>query len=293
MSFSRNIRVLVFLLAGMQAIFGQTTNGSFRGTVLDQSGAAVPKARLQITNTGTGVSFEAVTNGSGEYVVPSVPPGVYNIRVSLQGFETLESRGVTLLVNQNAVLDLTMKPGSITQEVTVTSQAPLANTTDSTVGTVIGTQSILQLPLNGRQFTQLTLLTPGAAPQSSGQQGFFEIHSDLGAVSPAVNGARSEMNNFTIDGVEDNELFFDFAAINPPPDALREFNVQTNMTSGQYGRAAGANVNIVTQSGGNQFPPEQPGSFSAIPISTPGTSSIPQSASSIRISSVAAEEARF
>ncbi len=74
-----------------------------------------------------------------------------------------------------------------------------------------------------------------------------------GAISPAVNGARPEMNNFTIDGVEDNELFFDFAAINPPPDALREFNVQTNMTSGQYGRAAGANINIVTQSGGNQF----------------------------------------
>ena len=134
--------LLLLLLVGLplSEAVGQTTNGSFRGTVTDQSGAAVPGARVQITNTGTGVSLEAVTNGSGEYVVPSVPPGVYNIRLSMQGFETLESQGVTLLVNQNATLDLTMKPGSITEQVTVTSQAALANTTDSTVGTVIGTE---------------------------------------------------------------------------------------------------------------------------------------------------------
>jgi hypothetical protein len=231
----------------------QTTNGSFRGTVTDQSGGAAPRARLRVTNVGTGVSLDAVANESGEYVVPNVPPGVYDIRASLEGFETLDTRGITLLVNQTATLDFTLKPGSVNQEVTVTGEAPLANTTNATVGTVIATDSIVDLPLNGRQFTQLTLLTPGAAPQGSGQQGFFEIHSDYGAISPAVNGARPEMNNFTIDGVEDNELFFDFAAINPPPDALREFNVQTNMSSGQYGRAAGANVNVVTQSGGNQF----------------------------------------
>jgi hypothetical protein len=231
----------------------QTTNGTFRGTITDQSGAAIPGARIEVTNTATGSSLDAVANGQGEYVVPNVPPGVYNLKVTSQGFQTLQTQGVTLLVNQTAALDLTLKPGLVTQEMTVTAQAPLANTTDATVGTVIGTESILQLPLNGRQFTQLTLLTPGAAPQGSGQQGFFEIHSDYGAISPAVNGARPEMNNFTIDGVEDNELFFNFPAINPPPDALREFNVQTNMASGQYGRAAGANVNIVTQSGGNQF----------------------------------------
>jgi hypothetical protein len=231
----------------------QTTNGSFRGTITDPSGAATPGAHLRVTNTNTGVTQEAVTNGSGEYVVPNVPPGVYDVRVSLQGFETLESKGITLLVNQNVTLDLSLKPGSLTQEVTVTGEAPLANTTNATVSHVITTDAIVQLPLNGRQFTQLTLLTPGTAPQGSGQQSFFEIHSDYGAISPAVNGARPEMNNFTIDGVEDNELFFNFPAINPPPDALREFNVQTNMSSGQYGRAAGANVNIVTQSGGNQF----------------------------------------
>jgi len=256
----RAVRLLTALSAVL-AVFAfcsefawsQTTNGSFRGTVTDQTGGAVRGAQIRVTNTARNVSAEALTTDSGEYVVPNVPPGTYNLRVSLMGFETLETRGVTLLVNQNATLDFVLKAGSVTQEVTVTAQASLANITDATVGTVIGTEPILQLPLNGRQFTQLMLLTPGVAPQGSGQQGFFEIHTDYGAISPAVNGARPEMNNFTIDGVEDNELFFDFPVINPPPDALREFNVQTNMSSGQYGRAAGANVNIVTQSGGNQF----------------------------------------
>jgi hypothetical protein len=99
----------------------------------------------------------------------------------------------------------------------------------------------------------LILLSPGAAPQSSPQQSFFELHSDYGAISPAVNGNGPEMNNFTIDGVGNNELFFNFPALNPPPDAIQEFNVQTNMSSGQYGQGAGANVNVVTKSGTNSF----------------------------------------
>jgi len=158
----------------------QTTNGSFRGTVTDQSGGAAPRARLRVTNVGTGVSLDAVANESGEYVVPNVPPGVYDIRASLEGFETLDTRGITLLVNQTATLDFTLKPGSVNQEVTVTGEAPLANTTNATVGTVIATDSIVDLPLNGRQFTQLTLLTPGAAPQGSGQRDSSKFTATMG-----------------------------------------------------------------------------------------------------------------
>jgi hypothetical protein len=175
--------VLAVVAVSSGSAWSQTTNGSFRGTVTDQTGGAVRGAQIRVTNTGRNVSVEALTNDSGEYVVPNVPPGTYDLRLSLVGFETLETRGVTLLVNQNATLDFVLKAGSVTQEVTVTAQASLANTTDATVGTVIGTEPILQLPLNGRQFTQLMLLTPGVAPQGSGQQGFFEIHSDYGAIS--------------------------------------------------------------------------------------------------------------
>jgi len=231
---------------------GQTVNGSFRGTVADQSGAAIPRVVVKATYVATGVSRETITDSAGGYVLPNMPPGAYDFSVSFQGFSTLQNRGVTLLVNQDATLDFVLLPGSVKQEVTVEAQAPLANLVNATVGTVVGSEKVVQLPLNGRQFTQLILLTPGAAPQSSGQQGFFEIHTDYGAVSPAVNGARPEMNNFTIDGVENNELFFNFPSINPPPDAIQEFNVQSAMSSGQYGRAAGANVNVVTRSGGNE-----------------------------------------
>jgi hypothetical protein len=254
----RGFAISFLLLLGLVGLLSsqalaQTVNGSFSGTVLDQSQAAVPGASVTITNAATGVSRETTANASGEYTLPNIPPGVYNFTVRFKGFATLENQGVTLRVNQNATLDFTLKPGSVQEQVTVEAQAPLANLVNATVSTVIGSEKVEQLPLNGRQFTQLILLTPGAAPQSSGQQGFFEIHTDYGAVSPAVNGSRPEMNNFTIDGVENNELFFNFPAINPPPDAIQEFNVQSAMSSGQYGRAAGANVNVVTRSGSNEI----------------------------------------
>ena len=233
--------------------FSQTVNGSFRGTVTDQTGAAVPGASVKATNSATNFSRETKTDGTGSYVLPEMPPGEYNFNVSSTGFGTILNQGVTLLVNQIATLDFTLKPGTVRQEVTVTSQAPLANLTNATISTVIGSKKVVQLPLNGRQFTQLILLSPGAAPQGSGQQAFFEIHSSFGAISPAVNGARPEMNSFTIDGVENNELYFDFPAVDPPPDAIQEFNVQTDISSGAYGRAAGANVNVVTKGGTNEF----------------------------------------
>jgi hypothetical protein len=231
----------------------QTVNGSFRGTVADQTGGAVPGAVVRITNAGTGVARETKTDATGAYVVTNEAPSVYNFSVSFQGFATLQNPGVTLLVNQNATLDFTLQPSAVLQEITVKGQAPLANLVNATVSTVVEAQQVEELPLNGRQFSRLILLSPGAAPKENGQQSGWEVHSDYGAISPAVNGAGPEMNNFTIDGVENNELFFDFMVINPPPDAIQEFAVQTAMSSGQYGRGGGANVNVVTKSGTNQF----------------------------------------
>lgn len=246
---------LLSLLALLMPNIGttQTVNGSFRGTVSDPSGAHIPGALVKATNVATGVTRQTITNLQGSYVLTDIPPGAYDFAVSYRGFATEQNRGVTLLVNQVGTLDFVLKPGGVKQEVTVTAQAPLANLVNATVGTVVGSRQVVQLPLNGRQFTQLILLTPGASPQGSGQQGSWEVHSHYGAISPAVNGARSEMNNFTIDGVQNNELFFNFPAINPPPDAIQEFNVQSNMSSAQYGQAAGANVNVVTKSGGNEL----------------------------------------
>lgn len=240
------------LLLGIAAL-GQTTSGSFRGRVTDQSGAAVPGASVQVTDIGKGVSRETKTDTSGYYEFPDMPPSTYDLTVTFRGFQTVSNRGVVLLVNQNATLDFTLVPGVVTQRVSVAAQAPLINTTNSTVGTVIDSRQVVNLPLNGRQFSQMILLSPGAAPQGSDQQGSFEVATNVNAISPAVNGLRPDENNFTIDGVENNELFFNFLAISPPPDAIQEFKVQSYITDGAYGRAPGANVAIATQSGTNEL----------------------------------------
>lgn len=233
--------------------WSQITDGSFRGSVTDTSGAAVPGATVKLIGSVSHVLRDATADASGEYLFPSVAPGVYDFTVSYQGFQTLRNQGVVLQVGQHATLDFKLQPGELMQEVNVTAQAALLNTTNATIGTVVDGEKVTQLPLNGRQFTQLILLTPGAAPQNTGLQGSYDVATSLGAVSPAVNGMRSEMNNFTIDGVENNELYFNFVALNPPPDALQEFKVQSAMSSGAFGRAAGANVNVVTRSGSNEY----------------------------------------
>src|SRR5581483_1739117 len=247
------LKNLVFGLLALVPAVAQITDGTFRGTVTDTSGAAVPGAHVQLRNTVSGVLRETTVDANGQYLFPSVPPGTYDLVASLQGFDTIRNQGVILLVAQQATLDFKLHPGELRQEVNVTDQAPLLNTANATVGTVVDGEKITQLPLNGRQFTQLILLAPGAAPQNTGLQGSYDVATNLGAVSPAVNGARSDMNNFTIDGVENNELYFNFVALNPPPDALREFKVQSDMSSGAFGRGAGANVNVVTRSGTNEY----------------------------------------
>ena len=250
------VGVFVFLMTMFLATAGraqQTTAGSFRGTVTDQTGGVIPGVTVLLTNPDMGQTWETVTNETGFYALPKIPPGVYTFRLSFQGFQTLVSEGARLQTNQDATVDFTMQPGAVVEEVTVTAAAPLLNATTATLGTVVERQKVVQLPLNGRQFTQLILLTPGVAPQSTGQHFAFEVTSDIGAISPAVNGQRPTANNFTLDGVENNELFFNFSAISPPPDAIEEFKVQSYASSGAFGRGPGANVNVSTRSGTNEF----------------------------------------
>ena len=232
---------------------GQTTSGTFVGTVTDTTGAVIPDAGVNLVDSATGVSRDATTDATGRYEFLNVAPGIYDFAITFTGFQTLRNPGVILQVNQDAIMDFVLEPGAVTEEVTVRGQVALINTTNATVGTVVEQERVTQLPLNGRQFSQLILLTPGAVPRGSGQQTPFEISSDFGGISPAVNGARGDHNNFTIDGVANNELFFNFFAISPPPDAIQEFKVQSNMSSGAFGRGPGANVSIVTRRGGNEF----------------------------------------
>ena len=242
---------LLLTVSGMCQQTG--VSGSFNGTITDQSGAVVPGANVKITNTATNESQQTTAGPNGTYEFTYVSPGTYNLTASFHGFDTLTKQGVVLLVNQPETVDFALQPGAVTQQVSVTASAPLLNTVNSTLSTVVEHTQVSNLPLNGMQFTQLILLMPGATPRQDSQQATFQLGADYGAISPAVNGARSDQNDFTIDGVENNELFFNVAALSPPTDSIEEFSVQTFITSGGFGRAPGANVNLVTRSGTNQF----------------------------------------
>ncbi len=231
----------------------QTVNGAFHGTVSDSTGAVLPGATLEAKNTGTNLVRQATANDTGFYTIVSLPPGMYTVSASKNGFSTAVQNNVQLLVNQDVELNFSLKVGTVSQQVEVTAEAPAMQTANSSISQVIGSRQVVDLPLNGRQFTQMVLLAPGAAPKESGQQSAFTIPIGGGGLSPSVNGNRGQQNNFTLDGVLNNAIFTNVWAISPPPDAIQEFNVQSNITDAQFAISSGANVNVVTKSGTNQF----------------------------------------
>src|SRR5271167_962711 len=172
------IRVVLFLTA--VCLLGgparaQTVNGAFHGTVSDTSGAVLPGATVEAKNPGTGLARQATADSTGFYTIVGLPPGVYTMTASNTGFSTAVQNNVQLLVNQDAELNFTLKVGAVSQQVQVTSEAPQLQTANSTISQVIGTQQVVDLPLNGRQFTQMVLLAPGASPKETGQQSAFTI----------------------------------------------------------------------------------------------------------------------
>ena len=233
--------------------FGQTTNGSINGTVTDPSGSAVGGVQVQVSSKNTGLQRTGASLDNGTYTVPQLPPGSYDITIKKVGFASETRTGVELLVNQNATLDFKLSVAAVSQTVEVTGAPPQLDTTSATLGDVVQHQQIVDLPLNGRSFTQLTLLTPGAAPQQSGQQGAFTVQQGAGSISPSVNGQRGQQNNFTMDGVLNNAIYTNTWVIAPPPDALQEFNVQSHITDSEFSISSGANINIASRSGTNEF----------------------------------------
>lgn len=231
----------------------QTTNGLITGTVTDLSSAVVPDAQVTITNVDTSFTRNTNTNSSGAYILPQMPPGVYKIDVSKTGFASAAREHVELQVNQSLTVDFQLGVGATAQMVEVTSAPPQLNTTSATLTDVVSHDETVGLPLNGREFTQLTLLTPGAAPQEDGQQSSFTVALGAGGISPSVNGQRGEQNNFTMDGVLNNATYTNTWVIAPPPDAIQEFNVQSHITDAQFSISSGANINLVTRSGTNSF----------------------------------------
>ena len=237
--------IFVFAVTGT----AQTTNGLITGMVLDPAGAVIPKATITVTDLGTDAVRSATSDEHGRYIIPQLPPATYSVVVSKEGFAPSERPNLQLHVNEEATIDFKLIIGTSVQRVEVTATAPPLNTTSATLGDVVDHETTVDLPLNGRQFTDLTLLSPGASPVEGPQQSSKTIALGAGAISPSVSGQRPQQNNFTMDGVMNNNVYTNIWAISPPPDALAEFNIQAHITDAQFATTSGANINIATRSG--------------------------------------------
>lgn len=232
---------------GLKPLHAQTSFGTILGTVTDTSQAAIPGVAITVTNVNTGIARHVDTDAVGSYRVDSLNPGMYTVKAEHPGFQTTEATNTQVQVAVITTTNITMQVGTVTQTVEVTAAAPLLQTAAATVGTVVNNTNVVTLPLDGRNFTELISLIPGAVPTWSAT---YQI---AGGMNYSVSGNRFEQNNFTLDGVYDNEEMFKTYAIQPSIDAIQEFKIQTNITSAEYGQAAGANVNVAVKSGTNQI----------------------------------------
>ena len=255
---SRTLRVVLCSLVCLVCplLYGQAT-GSFSGTVTDKTGSVVTGATVRITSQATGVTREAKTDDSGHYLVPLLPVSDYTVRVEAPGFGPVEQKDVRLQVDEHRELDFTLAPASVTQAVEVSATEVAVQTTNPTLGQVITSQQVADLPLNGRDFVQLATLTPGTV-QETNPSSFFNAGpssevSTRGSFSLSVGGSRASSTDWLLDGNDNNELTAGGIAILPSIDAIQEFKVLTYNYSAEYGTRAGPTVLVTTKSGSNQF----------------------------------------
>ncbi|HEV3486548.1 MAG TPA: carboxypeptidase regulatory-like domain-containing protein, partial [Vicinamibacterales bacterium] len=245
---------LLALLLLPATSFAQAT-GAISGVVSDESGAVLPGAQIDVTNTATGVARTAITASDGVYTVPLLQPGPYAVKVTLSGFKTTLRDGVIVNVNETARVDARLAIGQVAESVTVAGEPPLVETTSATLGIVIDEKKIVELPLNGRNFSQLGTLLPGVAapPAALGGASGDATPGGFGAVTSGftVNGMRNQSNNFLLDGTSNNDTFNTGFVLRPPPDAIQEFKILTHSYNAEYGRNAGSVVNVVTKAGSN------------------------------------------
>jgi hypothetical protein len=234
-------------------VFGQTF-AEINGLISDPSGAGIVGATVTVVNPQTNLTRSAVTANTGSYNFPDLPPGIYNLKVDMTGFTTEIRNGVELQVQQTARIDFRLTVGSVTETVEVSGGAPLLNTENATVGTVVENKRIEDLPLNGRSFVSLINLSPNVVSGQTSNTGLAAARSgsERAEVSLSVAGMRRTFTYYTIDGVSNTDVDYNTYAFLPSLDALQEFKVQTGVYSAEFGREV-AQVNISTKSGTNDY----------------------------------------
>jgi hypothetical protein len=281
-SFSSLNLAVLFMLALALPVFGQTNKGTISGTVKDAQGAAIAEADVTVVNVATGAERQATTSSEGYFEVPLLEIGTYRVTVSKQGFQTVKRESVTIQTASTSVVDIVLPVGEIKTEVSVTAETPLVQTESSDRGSVVTGREVTELPLSGRNFTQLATLTPGVVransvgvgggpearsfnngdtragnggPGGSNENGSTESSrfSRSGGANISANGQRPTNNNFSLDGVDNNEPQFGTIGVFTNPDSIAEFKVSTSIPQAEVGRASGAVITVTTKGGGNTF----------------------------------------
>jgi len=234
----------------------QSSTATITGIVKDASGSVIPAAEVLLTNTQTNVERKATTNDVGSYAFLNIIPGEYRLQANKTGFKTSKQAAFNLTVNQTVTFDLTLEVGEISQEVTVEAVGAELQSSTAELGAVVAKQQVVDLPLNGRNFTQLLSLTPGVAPVSVSQNsGGFGASATAGSafVFPSVNGQNNRSNFFLLDGVNNQGALTSTYAVPPIIDTVQEFKVQSHNDQAEFGQALGGIINVVSKSGTNEY----------------------------------------
>src|SRR5438309_689552 len=246
---------VLFLIAAMietpQLYAQAVSNATVTGRVTDEQGAVIPEARIQITGVNTGAVYSAVSNGDRIYTVPGLPIGAYTLQAGVPGFQTYVQTGIVLRVGDNVQINITMKVGAVAEKVEVSANAGLVQTQQNTISQVIDQQRIVELPLNGRDPTELITISGASINKSdgtnTGSKSFFSSQSI------SIAGGAGNTTNYLLDGGDNNDSFTNVNMPIPFPDALAEFSVETSTLPARYGLHPGGVVNAVTKSGTNRW----------------------------------------
>ena len=246
-------RVVAYSCFFAGVALAQVTTGTISGTVKDSSGAVVPGSTVTVKNVDTQAARKVITDAAGAYRASQLPLGNYEITAESQGFHKAVRSGVVLTVGREAVVDFALEVGAVTQAVTVTGEAPLVESTNSTIANLVSEKTMMDMPLNGRSFTDLTALAPGVVTNLGVTESVF-----TGGGRAVINGARPQQSLYLLDGVDIVSPYENLAPVSVMNqtlgvDAIREFSVLQSNYGAQYGRAIGGVVNAVSRSGTNAF----------------------------------------
>lgn len=251
------VLILVLCLAGFA--LAQTDTARLTGTVTDSGGAVVPGATVSATDIGTQREVSAKTDEAGFYVIPALPPAEYKIEVKQSGFKSF-GQTITLQTQQVAALNIVLQVGQVSESVDVTADVGLVESASSSISDVVTGRQIVEMPLNGRNITQLATLVPGVSrgvqggqATGAGNQAETFRYAGSGGASLSVNGLRPQNNNFLLDGIDNNESLVNTIIFFPPAEAIQEFRVDTSVAPAEFGRAGGGVVNSSFRTGTNQF----------------------------------------